>query len=36
VATALYQQYRQIRMPNLKLGSSDVADLVNFLETATR
>jgi protein SCO1/2 len=32
VATALYQKYNQIRMPNLKLGASDVADIVSFLE----
>jgi protein SCO1/2 len=31
-ATALFRQYKQIRMPNLKLGSSDVADIVSFLE----
>jgi protein SCO1/2 len=32
VAAALYQKYNQIRMPNLKLGASDVADIVSFLE----
>lgn len=31
-AKALFHQYKQIRMPNLKLGSSDVADIVSFLE----
>jgi protein SCO1/2 len=35
-ATALYQKYKQIRMPNLKLGSSDVADLVSVLEGSSR
>ena len=33
VATALYNKYKKIGMPNLRLGSSDVADLVSFLET---
>jgi protein SCO1/2 len=32
VATALYRQYKEVRMPNLKLGASDVADIVSFLE----
>jgi len=35
-ATVLFQQYKQIRMPNLKLGSSDIADLVSFLESFNR
>jgi protein SCO1/2 len=34
IAKALFQQYKQIRMPNLRLGSSDVADLVSFLEAS--
>jgi protein SCO1/2 len=34
-AAALFRQYKEIRMPNLKLGASDVADLVSFLETAS-
>jgi protein SCO1/2 len=33
IATALYNKYKKIGMPNLRLGSSDVADLVSFLET---
>lgn len=36
IATALFHKYKQVRMPNLKLGSSDVADLVSFLETVSR
>ena len=35
-ATALFHQYKQIRMPNLKLGSSDVSDIVTFLEGVSR
>ena len=33
IATALYNKYKKIGMPNLRLGSSDVADLVSFLES---
>ena len=33
IATALYNKFKRIGMPNLRLGSSDVADLVSFLET---
>jgi protein SCO1 len=36
VATALYRQYKEVRMPNLKLGASDVADIVLFLEGVSR
>jgi protein SCO1/2 len=36
VATALYRQYKEVRMPNLKLGASDVADIVLFLERVAR
>ena len=35
-ATALFEKYRKIRMPNLKLGSSDVADIISYLDTAGR
>ena len=31
-ARALFKQYKEVRMPNLRLGASDVADLVRFLE----
>ncbi|HEX6154964.1 MAG TPA: SCO family protein [Burkholderiales bacterium] len=33
IASALYNKYKKIGMPNLRLGSSDVADLVTFLES---
>ena len=33
IATELFKRYREVRMPNLRLGSSDVADLVSFLGT---
>jgi protein SCO1/2 len=36
IATALFHKYKEVRMPNLKLGSSDVADLVSFLEGLSR
>ena len=36
IATALFHQYKDMRMPNLKLGSSDVADIVSFLEGINR
>ena len=35
-ATALFEKYRKIRMPNLKLGASDVADLIAYLDSANR
>jgi protein SCO1 len=31
IATALYNKYKKIGMPNLRLGSSDVQDLISFL-----
>lgn len=31
IATELFRRYKEVRMPNLRLGSSDVADLVSFL-----
>jgi protein SCO1/2 len=36
IATTLFHKYKDVRMPNLKLGSSDVADLVTFLESFSR
>ena len=33
IATALYNKYRKIGMPNLRLGSSDVDDLISYLAT---
>ena len=35
IATALYNKYKKIGMPNLRLGASDVEDLVSYLETAS-
>jgi protein SCO1/2 len=32
IAAALHSKYKKIGMPNLRLGSSDVEDLVSFLE----
>ena len=31
IATALHNKYKKIGMPNLRLGSSDVDDLLSFL-----
>jgi len=33
IATALFEKYRQVRMPNLRLTSDDVTSLVSYLET---
>lgn len=32
IATALFRKYKNVRMPNLRLGSADVAALVSYLE----
>jgi protein SCO1/2 len=32
VATALFKKYKNVRMPNLRLGSADVAALLSYLE----
>lgn len=32
IATALYQKYKQVNMPNLHLSPSDMKELVDFLE----
>jgi protein SCO1/2 len=32
IATALFAQYKQVQMPNLRLGPEDVEALVKFLE----
>jgi protein SCO1/2 len=32
-ATALFHKYKQVRMPNLRLGSSDIADVISFMES---
>jgi protein SCO1/2 len=33
IATALYNKYKRVGMPNLRLSSSEVAELVSFLES---
>ena len=33
IATALFEKYKQVRMPNLRLSSEDVTSLVSYLET---
>ena len=33
IATELFKRYKEVRMPNLRLGASDVADVVSFLGT---
>jgi len=33
IAVELFKRYREVRMPNLRLASNDVADLVSFLGT---
>ena len=32
VAMQLYEKYREVRMPNLRLGTPDVADVMSYLE----
>lgn len=32
IATALYQKYKQVNMPNLHISSTDMKELVDFLE----
>ena len=36
VATSLYAKYRQVQMPNLRLGDPDVAALIRYLDAQTR
>lgn len=36
IATALYNKYKRVGMPNLRLGSSDIADLVSYLAAHSR
>jgi protein SCO1/2 len=33
IATALFKKYKQVRMPNLRLGDGDTAALLNFLQS---
>lgn len=34
-AVALYEQYRQVAMPNLQLNETDAADVLSYIERAT-
>ncbi|MFL5442766.1 MAG: hypothetical protein ACJ79W_26720, partial [Myxococcales bacterium] len=31
IATALFEQYRSVRMPNLDLSSGEVSDLIDWI-----
>ncbi len=35
IATALYAKYKQVQMPNLRLGDPDVAALIAYLDAQT-
>jgi protein SCO1 len=35
IATELFKKYKQVNMPNLRLGGQDTADLINFIESQT-
>ena len=35
VATALFEKYQQVNMPNLRLGDADANTVLNFLETSS-
>jgi protein SCO1/2 len=36
IGTTLYDKYKQVQMPNLRLGDTDVAALIAYLDTQTR
>lgn len=36
IATALFQKYREVRMPNLRVGPDDMEALIRFLESQDR
>jgi len=36
IATALFDKYKPVNMPNLRLGTEDVAVLISFLEAQTK
>lgn len=36
IATALYDKYKRVNMPNLRLGTDDVAALIAFLDAQTK
>jgi protein SCO1/2 len=35
IATELFNKYKQVNMPNLRLGGQEAGDLINFLESQT-
>jgi len=35
IATALFKQYKQIQMPNLRLSRTDIADVIEYIEAQT-
>ena len=35
IATELFKKYKQVNMPNLRLGGQDTADLISFMESQT-
>src|ERR1700686_256385 len=35
IATELFKKYKQVNMPNLRLGGQDTADLIRFMESQT-
>jgi protein SCO1 len=36
LAKALFEKYRQIRMPNLRIGDEDIAELIDFLKKQSK
>ena len=36
IATSLFKKYKPVRMPNVELGTDDVASLLSYLEARSR
>ena len=36
IAKALFEKYRQVRMPNLRIGDEDIAELIGFLKKQSK
>jgi hypothetical protein len=36
IANAMFDKYRQVRMPNLRIGDDDFAELIGFLEKQSK
>jgi hypothetical protein len=36
IAVALFEKYKQIRMPNLRLSDEDTADLIDFIKRQSK